>query len=243
MILVSVANVIQRTYAYETTASLISPPNDSGMVAVIDGLNVLLTPFRTQNVPPPMAGYQFKIPSPPSSQPSESAGWFAPATLPIHISLSHTTTNPDILALLWENGYVECWEFKTRLGPGKGKVVTPTKMWDFCIPQQSESRVRWRQINFPGTGSGVVDVLGSGDDGKDVIASLRWDAANQNKEVPVTLKRRRVFGGDGRNGRLISGLEGGESGALWQDPDGGIFRGKQNKLFVLHEKLLTLILL
>jgi elongator complex protein 1 len=225
------ANVVQRTYTYETTTSLISPPNDSGMVAVIDGLNVLLTPFRTQNVPPPMSGYQFKIPSPSSSPSSESAGWFAPTTLPIHISLSHTTTKPDTLALLWENGYVECWEFNTRLGPGKGKVMNPTKIWDFCIPPQSESRVRWRQVSFSGSRAGVVDVLGSGDDGKDVIVSLMWDVANQNKDVPVTVNRRKVLSGGRRNGKMVAGFGGEDSEALWQGPDGGIFRGKTNKSF------------
>lgn len=37
------------------------PPHDYGAVAVIDGRTVKITPFRTANVPPPMALYELEI--------------------------------------------------------------------------------------------------------------------------------------------------------------------------------------
>lgn len=37
------------------------PPHDFGAVAVIDGTTVKITPFRTANVPPPMAKYELEV--------------------------------------------------------------------------------------------------------------------------------------------------------------------------------------
>ncbi|MCO5555859.1 hypothetical protein L7F22_009404 [Adiantum nelumboides] len=38
-----------------------SPPNDASCAAVVDGQNILLTPFRIQNIPPPMASMTIKL--------------------------------------------------------------------------------------------------------------------------------------------------------------------------------------
>jgi elongator complex protein 1 len=40
-----------------------SPPHDYGVVGVIDGRCIKATPFRTANIPPPMALHEFEVPS------------------------------------------------------------------------------------------------------------------------------------------------------------------------------------
>ena len=41
------------SFAWDTLKSHSQFPVDTGSVAVVDGTTLLLTPFRTQNVPPP----------------------------------------------------------------------------------------------------------------------------------------------------------------------------------------------
>lgn len=45
-------------YAFSTARGSLTPPHDHGAVAVIDGQTVKLTPFRTANIPPPMAMFE-----------------------------------------------------------------------------------------------------------------------------------------------------------------------------------------
>lgn len=71
------------------------PPNDFGAVSVIDGNTVKITPFRTANVPPPMAMFE--------------------------ISASHTVIdvafapNNETMAVLHHNG-VDLYEWQTKSG-------------------------------------------------------------------------------------------------------------------------------
>ncbi|PVH84364.1 elongator complex protein-like protein 1 [Cadophora sp. DSE1049] len=50
-------------YIFTTARSSAAPPHDHGIVAVIDGLSVKITPLRTANVPPPMALHEIDVPS------------------------------------------------------------------------------------------------------------------------------------------------------------------------------------
>lgn len=50
-------------YIFTVARGSLSPPNDHGSVAVIDGQTVKLTPFRTANVPPPMAWAEPEFPA------------------------------------------------------------------------------------------------------------------------------------------------------------------------------------
>lgn len=71
------------------------PPDDFGAVAVIDGKTVKITPFRTANMPPPMAMFE--------------------------VSASHTVTdvafapNNETMAVLHHNG-VDLYEWQTKNG-------------------------------------------------------------------------------------------------------------------------------
>ncbi|KAI1136604.1 IkappaB kinase complex, IKAP component [Hypoxylon sp. FL0543] len=51
-------------YIFETARGSLTPPYDYGAVAVIDGKLLKLTPFRTANVPPPMALFELQASSP-----------------------------------------------------------------------------------------------------------------------------------------------------------------------------------
>lgn len=48
-------------YAFTTTKGSTCSPNDYGLVAVIDGKNVKLTPLRIANIPPPMAHHELQL--------------------------------------------------------------------------------------------------------------------------------------------------------------------------------------
>ena len=50
-------------YVFHTARGSTTPPQDSGVVAVIDGLLIKLTPFKTANIPPPMALHEFEVSS------------------------------------------------------------------------------------------------------------------------------------------------------------------------------------
>ncbi|KAG8817137.1 hypothetical protein FRC17_000043 [Serendipita sp. 399] len=116
LFLSSPGNLREYTFEYETVASSSGPPNDLGMVAVIDRGDALLTPFRVQNVPPPSASHKLAL----SSRSSP----------PIHIALS---PSGELLAALSyhpdpnsEHRYsLSVWNLHPRKGPGRGKIMVP----------------------------------------------------------------------------------------------------------------------
>jgi elongator complex protein 1 len=50
-------------YVFTIARASTAPPHDHGAVAVIDGQTIKITPFRTVNVPPPMALHELQIQS------------------------------------------------------------------------------------------------------------------------------------------------------------------------------------
>ncbi|KAI1132148.1 elongator complex protein [Nemania abortiva] len=56
--------LIQAEYIFEVAHGSLTPPYDYGAVAVIDGQKLKVTPFRTANMPPPMAMFELPISSP-----------------------------------------------------------------------------------------------------------------------------------------------------------------------------------
>jgi elongator complex protein 1 len=51
----STSSVHRLSYRFEVCRGAVSPPNDVGLVAVIDGKKLKVTPLRVANIPPPMA--------------------------------------------------------------------------------------------------------------------------------------------------------------------------------------------
>lgn len=73
-----------------------TPPHDAACAAVIDGGDILLTPFRLQNVPPPMCAYTLRT----------------NGQVPRHIAwTSKPGESTDILALLYSDE-VHCWKIE-----------------------------------------------------------------------------------------------------------------------------------
>ncbi|OCH92072.1 IkappaB kinase complex IKAP component [Obba rivulosa] len=217
IILTTSSEVIQRTYVWDVFTSLSKPPADSGSVAVVDGANILLTPFRSQNVPPPMASHilTFTLPSPPS--PAQA---FIPRVpVPVHISFSPLK---DFLAVLWESGYIEVWDLQTRLEPGRGPAMAPSQVWmGLANPDGAEIgalSLNYRQIviSASATAESLVSlaVLGSATDGgeHDVVSVIVILPSG------TVAQRRRVRTPE-LHGRLIPA----EEGIIWQSSSGEIF--------------------
>ncbi|KAF7290054.1 polymerase II transcription elongation factor [Mycena chlorophos] len=161
------SQIIRRTFALETWNSPTQLPNDSGTVAVLDGAKVLLTPFRTQNVPPPMSSFQLSL--------NQTRG------VPVHLALSPLN---ETLALLWEDGHLELWDLHTRIKPGPGKIMDPTSVFSADVGGCH------RQVVFPPR-SDTVYLLGPGRHGHDrdvvtVVPTSDAKAGPRTIELPAT---------------------------------------------------------
>lgn len=108
-----------------------------------------MTPFRSQNVPPPMSAYQISLPS-----------------VPVHIAFSHTE---DQLVTLYANGAHQIWDLNTRIPiagkRGGGAIAKPEVVRS---GQLAGEAVEWRQVVI--TKYGKVAGLGRLQSDGDVIA-------------------------------------------------------------------------
>ena len=216
------AHVIQRTYAWDTFASGSQAPNDSGSVAILDGglphpfarrsrladhatASILLTSFRSQNVPPPMSAFQLSLPVAANALRDQS-------TLPVHVTF---TAGSDVLVSLWETGSVKVTDLRTRLGPGKGPVMSPIEVWSGLVFTNPSAARSYRQIaaTRSTTHSGLTLVALGGDgssDTTDFVSVTAFDEGKIEDQFDISMPH--------RNGRLIPS----ERGAFWQAPDGAI---------------------
>ncbi|KAG5640485.1 hypothetical protein DXG03_008338, partial [Asterophora parasitica] len=159
------AELIQRSYAWETFVSPSAPPIDSGAVAVLDGTNILLTPFRVQNVPPPMSTAQISL--------SKSQGSSAD-NLRVPISASFSAAS-DTLAVLWESGYTELWSLQTRLEGGRGKVLNPIRSWSGSLNGNVKNARQIQLSSSDATGHhSTISVLWT-NQGKDFVTTLHLE--------------------------------------------------------------------
>ncbi|KZV82846.1 IkappaB kinase complex, IKAP component [Exidia glandulosa HHB12029] len=166
-------SVVDRRFGWETYASRATLPFDSGMVAVVDGAGINLTPFRTQNVPPPMSSYTLASPE---------------ACPPIHIAFSCAS---DALCALWEHGQVIVWDLNTAPVLKGAKPCSPTiaKQWTLS------SEALWRQVSLRHSDDGahIVSALGNSPaGGMDTLHVLR-----------VGSDERSVISLPGSGGRLL----------------------------------------
>jgi elongator complex protein 1 len=181
--------------------------------------NLLITPFRTQNVPPPMSTLTLALSSlstaaqrAPTEEGAEKGVNGPRANVPVHAALA---AERDVLAVLWEDGRVGVWDLRTRLGPGRGKAVDPVMLWRGDLGGRSEDsgsgNGRWRQASVSVIGERwTVVLLGEGESGDEAV---RIDGDGVRKEY-LTLP--------GKNGRLV----GGEAGEVWwQSTEGEIHNG------------------
>jgi len=215
------ADTIQRMYSWDTFVSQSVPPNDSGAVAVVDGClliylfltrppltlstaSILLTPFRSQNVPPPMSSYQLAVP------PNFSLTSATPAhSTPVYVTFSPEN---DTLGILWEHGYAEIWVLKMRLLPGSGKIMDPFRIWAGIIHENKDTRWRQVAVQLKGPDSYTVTILGTVPGAAtDTIATLSVKAGTMDSISKFQLPF--------RNCRLLTG----PVVDTYQGPNGNIF--------------------
>lgn len=87
--------VMSFTLQWDVLASNRASPSDAGMVNVIDGRDLLVTPLRYENVPPPMSSYRLRNPD-------------RPVQVPVHTSFS---LEADFLVALYEDLSFDVWQF------------------------------------------------------------------------------------------------------------------------------------
>lgn len=213
------AQIIRRTYAWETFASSSFPPNDSGSVAVLDGgkfllwdvgasrltVNldkILLTPFRLQNIPPPMSSHQLSVGCKDDNKSLDA---------PVHISFSSAQ---DILGVLWESGRIELWDLHTRLESGRGKVMGPILTWSGTVePSKRQIAVTTSGALIPEKSLARVTILGSDLQGSDVVEVIEIlsDLTAKNHSIVMP----------SQGGRLVSS----DDAIYWQASNGAIYQG------------------
>ena len=161
--------------------------------------SLLLTPFRTQNVPPPMSSLKLQL--------SESS------RTPLHISLSNAH---DSLAALYHSGTVEVWDLKTRITKGRGSTYEPVKKWSGELRCEDVTNAEPIQVLFTKADSEIdielVSTLWS-DETSDILVISQL---NQESQKPICSRL------SGKNGRLVIS----SSGVFYQSSDGCICQGE-----------------
>ncbi|KAG8811746.1 hypothetical protein FRC19_003616 [Serendipita sp. 401] len=204
LFLASSGSLREYSFEYENVASLSGPPDDLGMVAVIDRGDALLTPFRVQNVPPPSASYKLSL----SSR-------FAP---PIHIALS---SSGEILAAMSykadldsEHGYsLSVWNLHPRKGPGRGKIMNPELIGTSQVVLYLPTQISLCQGTECSWSVRILHQLGEGDG---EIAEFGIEKGELKRIGGVKCEL---------NGQLISTVVD-SAPLLWQSRQGAIFEGE-----------------
>ena len=136
------------------------------------------------------------------------------AAAPIHAAFS---ASRDLLAVLWEAGYLEVHRLNTRLDPGRGKAMDPSLLWSGTAGTRGV-----RQVVFEHS-SPAANVVS--------LAVLGLDTALESVDIVYHVEVRDGDAGaisttevalPSRNGRLVPGSM---PGVCWQARDGVIHDG------------------
>ena len=169
-------------------------------MAVVDGTTLLLTPFRTQNVPPPMASCSLPL---KCSNP------------PIHTAFSPTG---DHLAVLHHPKLLKLWKLQTRLASGRNKAIDPLEVGEIdlsAVLRGLDLRQTFIQEDPKALGTFNVGAVGA-DDSSDVIVRAIYSGNSTQEFKSVAMPD--------KNGRLLHSVE----GVYWQSPSGNVFSGRFN---------------
>lgn len=154
------------------------------------------------------------------SEPSAKSGFpRSEARVPIY---SCFLSSSDILVVLWEHGYIEAYDLHTRLGPGKGKVMNPSKIGSWSCKVTS---CRFRQIvMFASTDalnarSFTVLILGSSSE-SDILVVAKVDGEDYSETGTIIMPS--------RNGCLLRADEG-----VWEAMNGELFKGAISKHLIV----------
>ncbi|CAE6474264.1 unnamed protein product [Rhizoctonia solani] len=160
-------SVEDRAILWETCASSSVSADSSGCVAVVDGSSILITPFKLQNVPPPMSSFKIDINS---------------IATPSHLAFSADSRS---LAMVRADNSAQIWDLAIRTGT-KGKIAQPKVTWEGALingDSRTNDLVCPRQITL--SESSVI-VLGSSRDGFHDIVNITsiGDSESATLQVP-----------------------------------------------------------
>lgn len=111
---------------------------------------------------------------------------------------------------LWESGYYEMIELRTRLGPGKGKIMDPVT-GSFAPQLDWKDWISKQAVPYDSDGSfALLQSNESRDRVVFVSSSVRGEETSRHVELP------------GLNGRLVYGID----HVAWQSSGGDIFSGE-----------------
>lgn len=176
--------------------------------------SLLLTPFRTQNVPPPMSSCQLSVGL------STSSNEILKNRAPRHAAFS---LEGDHIAVLHASGHIQTWNLRTRIEFSRSKAMDPINVCEIDISNLLEGWdgldarqiCMWRKQST--TNNFVVACLATGS-GTDQVAILDVNG----KEVETSRLIRLASAG----GRLVnSGQQ-----IYWQSSEGKIITGKTHSL-------------
>ena len=158
-----------------------------------------------------------------ATEPAHPVSKSSRVVIPTHAAFG---SEQDVFALLWESGHVEIYDLHTRIGPGRGKIMQPEKLWAGNIGHKitTEAVRSYTQMVVLRTGSTVPAEEGKG---SIRIAVLAADMVKATPDVVCIVTIRPECQADAfevglpsRNGRLLSSDE----QVIWQAPLGDIFQ-------------------
>ena len=168
---------------------------------------ILLTPFRLQNIPPPMFSHQLSVRS------TDVNPIHAP---PVHLSFSSAQ---DILGVLWESGRIELWDLHTRLESGRGKVMAPILIWSGQVEPSKRQITVTTSVALDSLAR--VTILGSGLYGRDMVEVVEILSDLTTKHYTILMPS--------QGGRLVPS----DGFIYWEAVNGVIYQGTQSPFFKL----------
>ncbi|GAA5956343.1 hypothetical protein JCM21900_006151 [Sporobolomyces salmonicolor] len=169
---------------WDTFRSARDPPEDDATVAVVDGANPNLTPFRLLNIPPPMSGLTLDLASLSSLQQHSTPVHIAfAASTSIASPTSSTDTPPLYFALLHPTSHIELFSWRLSLAGNaqsraRAGLPSPELMYSLPLdPQLSAPRAIAKQC-------AVVTGL-DGDVRVGVLRTVRDESGEERDEVCV----------------------------------------------------------
>jgi len=100
---------------------------------------------------------------------------------PIYASLSATS---DILAILWESGYVEIWSLQTQLEGGRGSIMNPSRSWSGFMSNTPTKNCRQiLLLSSDATSSSSTLVILSSERENDVITIVELDTCETIRSI------------------------------------------------------------
>jgi elongator complex protein 1 len=155
-----------------------------------------------------------------------SAGVLTPVGKRVPMNASFSPPE-DVLAVLWESGYVELYDLHTRVEPGRKKVMAPTLTWNGNIGTVPSCRQVTVTAGAFEESLARISVLGSDHGGVDVVTVVELE-----KESSVNTREIKM---PHCNGRLVAS----DGIVLWQAPDGQIFEGEMLLDDSMKQEVLT----